>query len=214
MKRLVTTMRTQMQTNPALRGTLRAALSILLLPLLLVGKAGAAEAGGEYTLTRQYGSVMFRVFQQDYLTLVGRFDNYAGTLFLDPENLANSRLSASVDMVSLNMADSDVAETLVNSSVWFNTSLYPEANFTSTETVVTGENSVDFIGELSFVGMTRPWTLSVEFFGGSDGELGGSTVGIAGRGVINRLDFGMDQYRNMAADEVEIEVNVKFNRNP
>jgi len=27
------------------------------------------------------------------------------------------------------------------------------------------------------------------------------------------MDFGLDQYRNMAADEVNIEVNVKFNRN-
>ena len=185
-------------------------LSVALLSLWIPG----AEAGGEYTLTRQYGSVMFRVFQQEYLTLVGRFDAYSGTLFLDPENLENSRLSATVDMTSLNMADSDVAETLVNSSVWFNTPLYPQASFTTTEAVVTGDNRVDFIGELNFVGMTQPWTLSVEFFGGSDGELGGATVGIAGRGVINRLDFGMDQYRNMAADEVRIEVNAKFNRNP
>lgn len=189
-------------------------LPLLFMPLLPAASAGAAEAGGDYTLTRQYGSVMFRVFQQEYLTLVGRFDSYSGTLHLDPENLANSRLSATVDMASLNMADSDVAETLVSSSVWFNTSLYPQATFTSKEAVVRGETQVDFVGELNFLGMTKPWTLSVEFFGGSDGELGGSTVGIAGRGVINRLDFGMDQYRNMAGDEVGIEVNVKFNRNP
>lgn len=189
-------------------------LPLLLLLLFPAGSASAAEAGGDYTLTRQYGSVMFRVFQQQYLTLVGRFDSYSGTLYLDPENLANSRLSATVDMASLNMADSDVAETLISSSVWFNTSLYPQASFTSKEAVVRGENQVDFVGELNFLGMTKPWTFSVEFFGGSDGELGGPTVGIAGRGVINRLDFGMDQYRNMAADEVGIEVNVKFNRNP
>src|SRR5690606_18839039 len=144
---------------------------------------------------------------------VGRFDVYSGTLRLDPENLANSQLTATVDMGSLNMADSDVSETLVNSSVWFNSSLYPQATFTSSSAEVQGDNKVDFIGELTFLGISQPWTFSVEFFGGSSGELGGSTVGIAGRGVINRLDFGMDQYRNMAADEVEIEVNAKFNRN-
>lgn len=200
-------------TRPRLARAL-AFLPLLFLSLIPAGSAAAAEAGGDYTLTRQYGSVMFRVFQQEYLTLVGRFDSYSGTLHLDPENLANSRLTATVDMASLNMADSDVAETLVSSSVWFNTSLYPQATFTSKEAVVRGETQVDFVGELNFLGMTKPWTLSVEFFGGSDGELGGSTVGIAGRGVINRLDFGMDQYRNMAGDEVGIEVNVKFNRNP
>jgi polyisoprenoid-binding protein YceI len=188
-------------------------LAVLALVLVPFGGLQAAEAGGDYTLTRQYGSVMFRVFQQEFLTLVGRFDTYSGTLHLDPENLANSSLTATVDMGSLNMADGDVTETLVNSSAWFNASVFPQATFTSTSTVVTAENEVDFVGELAFLGMSKPWTLHVTFHGGSDGELGGSTVGITGRGVINRLDFGMNQYRNMAADNVEIEVNVKFNRN-
>lgn len=188
-------------------------LAVLALVLVPFGSVQAAEAGGDYTLTRQYGSVMFRVFQQEFLTLVGRFDSYSGTLHLDPENLASSSLTATVDMGSLNMADGDVTETLVNSSAWFNASVFPQATFTSTSTVVTAENEVDFVGELAFLGMTKPWTLHVTFHGGSDGELGGSTVGITGRGVINRLDFGMNQYRNMAADNVEIEVNVKFNRN-
>lgn len=175
--------------------------------------ASAAEGPGEYTLTRQYGSVLFRVLHQEYLNLVGRFDDYAGTLYLDPDKLENSRLTASVQMNSLNMADSDVSETLVSSSVWFNTSLYPEATFTTTSVTVTGENEADFEGELSFVGKTRPWTLHVQFFGGADGELGGSTVGILGTGSFDRRDFGLDQYRNMAADVVEVEVNAKFNRN-
>lgn len=173
----------------------------------------AAEPGGDYTLTKQYGSVFFRVFHQQYLTLVGRFDAYTGSLHLDAEHPENSSLTATVDMSSLNMSDSDVTETLVSSSMWFNTSIYQQAKFTSTSAVVIAENEVDFIGDLSFMGKSLPWTLHVRFFGGSDGELGGSTVGIAGKGVINRVDFGLDQYREMAADEVEIEVNVKFNRN-
>lgn len=172
----------------------------------------AAEAA-EYTLTRQYGSVFFRVFHQQYLNLVGRFDDYSGTLYLDPDNLENSRLSASVNMGSLNLADKDVTETLVNSSAWFNASVFPEATFTSTSATVVGENEVEFSGDLEFVGSTQPWTLRVQFFPGASGELGGNTVGILGAGTIDRLDFGMDQYRNMAADTVDIEVNVKFNRN-
>ena len=181
---------------------------------LLWGAAvNAAEAGGDYTLTKQYGSVLFKVMQQEFLYLVGRFDSYAGTLHLDPEKLANSTLTATVDMTSLSMADKDVAETLVSSSVWFNSSVYTEAKFTSTSAEVVDEDEVIFHGELNFIGKTQPWDLHVTFFGGSDGEVGGSTVGILGKGTINRMDFGMDQYRNMAADTVEVEVNVKFNRN-
>jgi polyisoprenoid-binding protein YceI len=173
----------------------------------------AAEAGGDYTLSRQYGSVFFKVMFQEYLNMVGRFDDYAGTLHLDPENLANSTLTATVQMGSLNMAEGDVTETLVNSSSWFNASIFPEATFKSTAAVVTGDNAVDFNGELTFMGITKPWTLHVKFFGGTDGEVGGSTVGILGTGSFDRNEFGLKEYRNMAADVVNIEVNVKFNRN-
>ena len=174
--------------------------------------AQAQEETVSYTLTRQYGSVLFRVLQQQYLNLVGRFDNYSATLVMDFNDLSNSRLSASVQMGSLSMADGDVVETLVNSSVWFNAPLYPEATFTTTSVEVTGENTADFHGELNFVGVTKPWTLHVEFFGGSDGELTGSTIGMLATGSFNRTDFGLDQYLNMAQDLVSIEVNVKFNR--
>lgn len=184
---------------------------LLVIPLVAMSYNVAAESA-EYTLSRQYGSVFFRVFHQEYLNLVGRFDQYSGTLHLDPDNLADSSLSATVQMGSLNMADKDVTETLVSSSAWFNASIFPEANFVSSRTVVTGQNEVDFEGELSFLGITRPWTLHVKFYGGSDGKLEGNTVGITGKGQFNRLDFGMDQYRNMAADDVEIEVNVKFTK--
>ena len=198
--------------------------SFLLQTLVLIASAGllcttqshvqAAEESGtvSYTLTRQYGSVLFRVMQQQYLNLVGRFDDYSATLVMDFGDMTNSRLSATVQMGSLDMADGDVVETLVNSSTWFNAPLYPEATFTTTSVEVTGDNSADFHGELNFVGVTRPWTLHVEFFGGADGELAGSSIGMLATGSFDRTDFGLDQYLNMADELVSIEVNVKFNR--
>ena len=174
--------------------------------------AGAADEAASYTLSKQYGSVLFRVLFQETLYMVGRFDDYSGSLTLDPADLSSARLQATVNMASLNMPDSDVAETLVNSSAWFNASLYPRATFTTRSAEVTGEREVDLVGELSFMGMSRPWTLHARLFGGTDGELSGSSVGLHATGTFQRTDFGLDQYMNMAADPVEIEVNVKFNR--
>ena len=189
------------------------AVSIIFLTSLAASLTNAAEAGGDYTLSKQYGSVFFKVLFQETLTMVGRFDDYSGTLVLDPQNLANAKLTASVNMISLNMADKDVTETLVTSSSWFDTTVFSSATFTSSSVTVTGDNSADLQGDLKFMGITKPWILHVQFFGGADGELGGSSVGILGTGTINRLDFGLDEYQNMAANDVEIEVNVKFNRN-
>ena len=192
----------------------RVRMTCLFLCISFCGSVSAASEDDlvSYTLTRQYGSVLFRVMQQQYLNLVGRFDNYSATLQMDFDDLSNSRLSATVQMGSLDMADGDVEETLVNSSVWFNASLYPEATFTTTSVDLTGENEADFNGELSFVGTTRPWTLHVRFYGGTDGKLLGSSIGMQATGTFNRTDFGLDQYLNMAEDLVSIEVNAKFNR--
>jgi polyisoprenoid-binding protein YceI len=186
---------------------------VLVLTSVWVVAAEEESSAVSYTLTRQYGSVFFRVMQQSYLNLVGRFDDYSATLEMDFEDLTNSRLTATVQMGSLDMADGDVVETLVNSSAWFNAQLYPEATFTTTEVEVTGENSADFHGELKFVGVTKPWTLHVQFFGGTDDSLTGSTIGMLATGSFDRLDFGLDQYLNMAKELVSIEVNAKFNRN-
>jgi len=156
----------------------RSITTILFLVLLPLSGSAAEDNTVSYTLTRQYGSVLFRVMQQQYLNLVGRFDNYAATLVMDFADLSNSRLTASVQMGSLDMADGDVVETLVNSSAWFNAPLYPESTFTTTSVDVTGETTADFHGELNFMGITRPWTLHVQFYGGSDGKLEGSSIGM------------------------------------
>ena len=182
-------------------------------PMVTIAASDDASGTETYTLTRQYGSVLFRVMQQQYLNLVGRFDQYSASLEMDFNDLSNSRLTATVQMGSLSMTDGDVVEALVNSSVWFNASLYPEATFTTSNVVVTGENEASFHGELKFVGVTKPWTLHVKFFTGTDGELTGSSIGMLATGSFDRTDFGLDQYLNMADELVSIEVNVKFNHN-
>ena len=62
------------------------AVVILALWTAVPGLASAAEAGGEYTLSKQYGSVFFKVLYQQTLMMVGRFEDYSGTLSMDPAN--------------------------------------------------------------------------------------------------------------------------------
>lgn len=172
----------------------------------------ASAEVAEYELDPQYGTVLFSVLQEEYLYLVGRFDEFAGSLSLDPADLASARLDATVTMNSLDMADDSVVELLVSSSIWFNSNLYPEAAFSTESVTVTGENTAQLHGQLTFVGVTQPWTLNATFFGGSDGSLEGDVVGMQATGSFKRTDFGLDQYLNYAEDEVSIEVNVKFSQ--
>lgn len=186
--------------------------SLLAFIVLTLAPAAFAEPA-EYTLTRQYGSVLFRVLQEQYIDLVGRFDNYSGSLVFDPDNLAATRLQATVNMASVNTGDKDVAELLISSSSWFNTSEFPEAVFTTSQAELLDSGKVALSGELTFLGISRPWTLEATFRGGSDGSLEGDALGMSATGSFQRSDFGLRQYMNVAADRVNLEVNVKFRRN-
>ncbi|MDT8398026.1 MAG: YceI family protein [Pseudomonadales bacterium] len=180
--------------------------------LIAAGAQRVLADTAQYTLSKQYATVLFKVQHQSYAKLVGRFDDFSGTLSFDPADIGSSRLEASVNMSSLNMADGDLVETLVHSSTWFNADLYPQATFRTREVKLNGDRDADFIGELSFMGLSRPWTLSIHFNGGGSDDLSGSTVGIEATGSFKRSDFGLDQYMNMAADLVEIEVHTRFKR--
>lgn len=187
-------------------------LASLMLPLLVLASTAATAEPANYTLTRQYGSVLFKVLQEEYINLVGRFDDYGGKLVFDPDDLAATRLDATVNMASVNMGDKDVAELLVSSSAWFNTGEFPEATFSTESVEVVGVNVMFLHGQLTFMGITMPWVMEATFHGGADGSLAGSTVGMVAVGNFLRSDFGLDQYMNVADDRVTIEVNAKFRR--
>lgn len=183
---------------------------VLAMPVLLFAPHILRAEPANYTLTKQYGSVLFKVLQEQYINLVGRFDDFSGTLVLDPEDLTATRLEAAVNMASVNMRDKDVAELLISSSAWFNTAEYPEAVFSTESVELIGENALFLHGQLTFMGITRPWVMEATFHGGSDGTLEGNTVGMVAVGSFQRSDFGLDQYMNVADDLITIEVNVKF----
>lgn len=188
--------------------------SILLRVFILAGLFSAsvgirAETAG-YTLSYQYATVQFRVMQEEYINLVGRFNDFSGSLQFDPEDLSATRIDGSVVMTSLDMTDTDVQEVLLSSSVWFNAYDFTESSFTTLSAEVVSENTVLLHGELTLRDITLPWTLQAVLRGGEDGLADSKIIGVTLTGSFSRSAFGMDQYLDIAADEVTVEVNAKF----
>jgi polyisoprenoid-binding protein YceI len=165
---------------------------------------------GSYKLDQTHVAVLFKINHMGLSTFVGRFNKVDATLEFDPGNIAAAKLSAIIDVASLDANNSDLEETLRSSS-WLDTGKYPQAFFKTSSVSVLDQNSAVFVGELTLHGITAPINLTVTFNGGANNILTGFyTLGFSARSTFNRSTFGVDYLIPAIGDQVSIEVFAEF----
>jgi polyisoprenoid-binding protein YceI len=177
---------------------------------------------GEYTLDPHHTTVNIRAqhFGLAYYTL--RFNTVSGTLNFNAENPAQSTITATVDVTSLDTPYSgnrDFDAELQNSS-WLDSSSFATATFTSTGVEQTGTNTARVTGDLTIKGQTHPVTFDVTYDGSHSPHPMGmqvSSIGFSARANIQRSQFGINELMPSAgndgvADQVEIVIEAEFQR--
>lgn len=168
---------------------------------------------GEYQLDKSHASVLFKVQHLGLSTYVGRFNVVDATLEFDPENIQDAVLNAIIDIDSLDINDESLKQDLMGAA-WFNLAKYPQAIFSTKSVHPKTENSFDFVGELSWRGVTKELTMEVAFNGGANNFLTGKyTLGFSASGSFKRSDFGMDSFIPLVGDEISLEAYAEFQRN-
>ena len=165
---------------------------------------------GSYKLDQTHVAVLFKINHMGLSIFVGRFNKVDATLEFDPNNIAAAKLSAIIDVASLDTNNSNLEETLRGSS-WLDTEKYPQALFKTTSVSVLNQNSAVFAGELTLHGVTAPINLTVTFNGGANNMLTGFyTLGFSAVSTFNRSTFGVDYLVPAIGDAVAIEVFAEF----
>lgn len=168
---------------------------------------------GSYQLDQTHVTVLFKINHMGLSTFVGRFNKVDATLEFDPANIAAAKLSAIIDVASIDTNNSDLEETLRGSS-WLDTERYPQAFFKTTSVSLLDKNSAVFSGELTLHGVTAPINLAVTFNGGANNMLTGFyTLGFSATSTFNRSTFGVDYLIPAIGDAVAIEVFAEFQKN-
>jgi polyisoprenoid-binding protein YceI len=104
-------------------------------------------------------------------------------------------------------------EQMLKGKKWFNIEQFPEAMYSTISVESLSDNSFEFTGNLTFMGVTAPVTMNAIFHGGADNLLTGKyTLGFSATGSFNRSQFGMGKYTSLVGDEVELEVFAEFIR--
>jgi len=164
-------------------------IAAFLLSGSLLGTTGLA--GDRYfQIDPVHSSVQFRL-RHLYSTFVGRFNKFDGTISGDPANPLTMKVSATVDVTSIDTANG-VREKHLRSPDFFDTDHHPVATFESNKTTLSDKKNAGTVtGKLTIRGISKEVTFQGEFLGSGAGMQGGDRAGFHATTTINRFDFGV-----------------------
>ncbi|HWV14925.1 MAG TPA: YceI family protein [Cellvibrio sp.] len=165
---------------------------------------------GHYKIDPVHTSVIFKINHMGMSTFVGRFNQVDATLEFDPNNIANAKLSAVIDIASVDVNNRELEESLRGIS-WFDAKQYPQAFFKTTKVEMVDDKRAQFSGDFTLHGITRPILIDVVFNGGGNNVLTGHyTLGFSAAAIFKRSAFGIDYLIPAIGDDVDIEVFAEF----
>jgi len=208
-----------------------ALLAVCSLPLAAANDAPAAPApavsaavpAGAYTLDKTHASITFRVNHLGFSRYTAQFKQFDAQLQFDPENIAASSVTATIDPRSLDLDSPPpgFVDQLLGEQ-WFNVAQFPLMSFKSTKVEALEGNKARVTGDFTLHGVTKPVVLDATFNGGYAGHPMDphARVGFSASGTLLRSDFGIDYgipepgSTMGVSDEVEIAIEVEFSGPP
>lgn len=177
----------------------------------------AEMPAGVYALDKTHASLTWKVSHAGLSNYTARFKSFDAEVTLDPKNPAASKVTATVDPMSVETdyvatAEKDFNKNLATEEKWLNAVKFPHIKFESTKIDVTGDNTGKMHGNLTMLGVTKPVTLDVTFNGAYAVQPFSQkpTLGFSAAGKIKRSDWGLDTYIPAIGDEVEVLIEAEF----
>ena len=171
-----------------------------------------AVQAGTWDIDPVHSDVSFAVRHMMVSKVRGRFGSFSGTI-VTGEDLLGSTVTASIDVDSLDTGN-EQRDGHVKSPDFLDAAQFPTLTFRSTGLRANGSDyTLD--GELTLHGVTRPVSLDLEVTGSGPDAWGGTRVGFAAAGTINRSDFGIDIAVPLdgggvvVADKIQIQLDVQ-----
>ncbi|MEN8261976.1 MAG: YceI family protein [Nitrospirota bacterium] len=144
----------------------------------------------------------------------GQMNRVSGTINLDPEDITSLDLEFKVDPDSI-ITGIGKRDDHLKSEEFFDIEKQPDITFKGTALERTGFNTCKVRGDLTVHGIKKTITLEADVLGPVKSPFGETTLGITGRTVLNREDFGMkwnepmEKGGFMVGKDVEVSVNLE-----
>ena len=159
-----------------------------------------------FEITQSDSSIKFNV--KASVAIAGTFDKWVADLTLTSAELTSAVLDISIQADSVNTG-SGMKDGKLKGKNFFDVKQNPLITFHSTKVVQTGPDAIEFVGDFTIRGVTRPEKLTFTIVGKGTGP--GS---ITGTMAFDRKDYGMNSGIPFIkiADRVEVTVALKGSR--
>ena len=175
---------------------------------------------GIYKSDLTHTSLTWKVSHLGLSNYTARFAVLESEVALDPKDITQSKVSATIDAKSIRTdfpktGEEDFDKKLVTSTDWFNTEKFPTITFASTKIEKTGDKTAKIYGDLTLLGVTKPVVLDAVFNGAYLLKPFGNipAFGVSATTQINRSEWGFGTYVPMIGDRVDVAIEIEFGKN-
>ncbi len=146
----------------------------------------------DWEIDATHSTFEFAIRHMRVSTVKGAFSGVSGEIHFDPADVATASIEVEVDMATVDSHNAGRDETLKGER-YFNVDTYPTATFKSRVARPNPDGTIQVVGDLTFLGVTR----EVEFHTVFDGmQMTPAEIwrgAFTARATIDRTDFGLSQ---------------------
>ena len=166
-----------------------------------------------YTIDAGHSEVGFKI-RHLVSNVRGRFNEFSGTINMDPKNIQNSSVEFRIkaESIDTNQANRDKH---LRAEDFFHVEKYPEIVFKSDSVKPAGKDKYNVTGTLTMRGVSKKVTLPVTYTGEVKDPWGNVKAGFETSTTLNRKDYGIvwnqavDNGGVILGDDVTIEINLE-----
>ena len=147
-------------------------------------------ATGTYAIDPTHSSIGFVARHAMVTKVRGSFNEFEGSGHFDAENPAASSLQLTIQASSIDTRNAD-RDAHLKSNDFFDMETYPTISFVSTAVESVGDANYRVTGDLTIKGVTKPVTVDFEYTGTAVDPYNNTRIGLEGKTVVNRKDWGV-----------------------
>lgn len=170
-------------------------------------------ASAAYQLDPVHTRVMFAVEHAGFSHALGTVSGSTGQLQFDPDDWSTARLEVSVPLLHLDLGDGKWNRA-VQAGNLLDTARFPTAAFISTRIEPIDSRHASVYGTLTLHGISKEVKLDVTLNALKRHPLPPfrRTAGFSATATLSRADFGIDAWKSVIGDQVELRLEVEATR--
>lgn len=186
--------------------------AIALIVLAALPSAAAAAQPETYGFDPVHTRVMFAISHAGFSQALGTVSGSAGTLRFDRDDWSSAQLDVQVPLTRLDLGDAKWNKAALAANL-LDGKRYPLARFVSerTEAVAGDPDRAKVCGQLTLHGVTKPLCMDVKLNQLKRHPLPPfhRTAGFSASARLSRAEFGIDAWKSVIGDEVELRIEAE-----